>query len=380
MYTHINQVSHELRFNELIRNIPTNQLNILKSLWDYFLNKGAWPNIKKFHRMEGRLNVEGAIKNLRGIFIWHETPQPINYYLTLPAVLAIEGMDGPSIKLILSYLKYMRARFEACEEDTTFAQIKSDDLLENTKMTNDEIRLLGHLIHLCPLLWGYSHTAPKMPWSAGFIENIEELYEINNIEQFLYKICNNHVEKYGHNPQNYPLPELYNLITRETTILVPDTNALIDNPYIEHWSFENIDKFTVMLIPTVLPELDDLKNKRNKKDPIREKAQAVNNKISEYIKRGALCKGIMIVEDRVLLKMFLNNLYSYLYHLPWVENETNNDDLILATVLNIKYNNIRSQVYIVTNDLNMRCKANVLNIDWLSMEKKCDKANKGANA
>jgi rRNA-processing protein FCF1 len=376
MRKHIDQASSDSKFDELVRNIPANQLNILKSLWDYFLNKEKWPGIKEFHRMEGRLNVEGAIKTLGGIFIWHEKPHPINYFLTLPAVLAIEGINGSSIKLILSYLEYMRARFE---EDITFVQVESDDLLKNTKMTNDEIRLLGHLINLYPILWGHSYTSTtKALWNVGVIQNIEELYEANNIEQFLYKICNDYVEGYGRNPQNYPLPELYNPITREATIIVPDTNALIDNPYIEQWSFENIDEFTVMLMPTVLSELDDLKNKRNKEDPIRKKAQTVIKEISEYIKRGSLCKGIVIVKDRVLLQMFSDNSYSYLHHLPW--GKDNNDDLILATVLNIKYNNTRSQVYVVTNDLNMRCKANALSVEWLSVTKICDKVNKGANA
>lgn len=369
MRSHIDRAQAASKFKELVGLIPVGQLDVVRSVWRYFVDKGAWPAVREIHRREGRAQVEDAVTNLQGIFVWHERPEPVNYYLTLPAVLAIEGTDGASIKLILSYLRYIKERFK---EDATFAQIESAHLQKNTDMTNDEITLLSHLIGLYPKLCGQCISGRgTSSWSAGVIQRIEELYEDDTIEPFLYTICNDYVEAYGHNPQNYPLPRLYRSIPPRTTIVIPDTNALIDKPRIMQWSIEGSNEFTVMLAPTVLSELDELKNKRDENDPGRKKAQDAIRNISEYINRGSLREGIMIT-DHVVLRMFLGNPYSYLNHFPWRvgnENRENRDDLILATVLNVKYHNIRSRVCIITNDLNVRCKANALNIEWLPMDK-----------
>lgn len=37
---------------------------------------------------------------------------------------------------------------------------------------------------------------------------------------------------------------------------VPDTNALLSNTTLESWAFEGIDRFNIILVPTVLKELD----------------------------------------------------------------------------------------------------------------------------
>ncbi|MGA3373872.1 MAG: PIN domain-containing protein, partial [Terracidiphilus sp.] len=56
---------------------------------------------------------------------------------------------------------------------------------------------------------------------------------------------------------------------------VPDTNALISNPAIEKWKFDEADQFSIIFTAPVLSELDSLKvNHRN--EAVREKAERVS--------------------------------------------------------------------------------------------------------
>jgi len=74
-------------------------------------------------------------------------------------------------------------------------------------------------------------------------------------------------------------------------ILVPDTNALLYNPDLESWAFPDSAKFTIVLLPTVLSELDSLKmNHRN--EDVREKAKKLIRKIKDYRRRGSLASGV----------------------------------------------------------------------------------------
>jgi len=38
------------------------------------------------------------------------------------------------------------------------------------------------------------------------------------------------------------------------TLLVPDTNALLAAPHIDKWVFDGIERFTMILVPTILAE------------------------------------------------------------------------------------------------------------------------------
>lgn len=50
----------------------------------------------------------------------------------------------------------------------------------------------------------------------------------------------------------------------DSAIIIPDTNALLYNPDIEAWSFPEISPLLIILLPTVMAELDKLKiNHRN---------------------------------------------------------------------------------------------------------------------
>ena len=79
------------------------------------------------------------------------------------------------------------------------------------------------------------------------------------------------------------LPRLYDPNDGEVCY-VPDTNALLYNTELDKWQFDGVPKFTVVLTPTVLSELDDLKVKGN--DRVRPKAEKLVRQIKEYARRG----------------------------------------------------------------------------------------------
>ena len=80
------------------------------------------------------------------------------------------------------------------------------------------------------------------------------------------------------------LNRLYDPSQGEATY-VPDTNALLYNPKLEAWKFSETPKFSLVLLPTVLSELDSLKiNHRN--EEVRNKAEKLIRMIKEYRRRG----------------------------------------------------------------------------------------------
>lgn len=110
MENKINKLSNLTRFDLIIKGIPKEQIEILKLIWDYFLKYKKWPLGKSFRKEQGRLNIEKVIANLEPIFIWHmkNNPQEDYYRITTEGVYAIEGYKGPHIKLLFSYLDYLR--------------------------------------------------------------------------------------------------------------------------------------------------------------------------------------------------------------------------------------------------------------------------------
>lgn len=71
-----------------------------------------------------------------------------------------------------------------------------------------------------------------------------------------------------------------------TSIFVPDTNALLTNPNLEGWRFPNVAKFELLILPTVLKELDDLKT-YHKNDDVKKKAKGIISRFKEYRRRGS---------------------------------------------------------------------------------------------
>lgn len=138
------------------------------------------------------------------------------------------------------------------------------------------------------------------------------------------------------------------------TIVVPDTNALLYNPHIEDWTFDDLPRFTIVLLPTVLAELDSLKvSHRN--EQLRDKSEGLITRIKGYRTRGRL-------NDGVPLRKGVSTLQSWATEpsmdatLPWLVRD-NADDRLLANFLEIMRHFPHSIVVLVTRDINLQNKA-----------------------
>lgn len=137
-------------------------------------------------------------------------------------------------------------------------------------------------------------------------------------------------------------------------LVIPDTNALILGAPLDQWSLDWCDAFTVVLTPTVLAELDELKIAHRNQD-VRAKAERVIRQIKEYARRGDLRAGVPIVSRRITARSIAVEPRMD-ESLPWLD-AANNDDRILASTIEIIRQNVRSVVVLVTADINLQNKA-----------------------
>lgn len=149
------------------------------------------------------------------------------------------------------------------------------------------------------------------------------------------------------------LEKLYDWREREY-IYVPDTNALIFHPKIEDWSFDESPRFTLVLMPTVLAELDKHKvNDRNQ--AVRDKAKQLVRQLMEYRRRGSLASGVVIRKDKITLRTLAVEP-DFESTLSWLDR-ANNDDRILAGFIEVLRQHPRCPVFLVTSDINLTNKA-----------------------
>jgi hypothetical protein len=137
-------------------------------------------------------------------------------------------------------------------------------------------------------------------------------------------------------------------------VYVPDTNALLYNPQLEDWSFDGSPRFILLLMPTVLSELDQLKVS-GRVESVRDKAQRLTRQLMEYRRRGDLNEGVTLRQDSHGLRTLAVEP-DFKNSLPWLE-PANNDDRILAGFIEAMRQHPRCPVILVTGDINLTNKA-----------------------
>jgi hypothetical protein len=137
-------------------------------------------------------------------------------------------------------------------------------------------------------------------------------------------------------------------------LVVPDTNALIRSPRLQEWNLGWTEKFTIILLPTVLAELDKLKIEHRNPE-VREKAESLVRTFREYFRRGDIHAGVPIINGKINLRAIAvePNIAA---SLPWLD-AGNNDDRIIASMIEVIRANVRSLVVLITADANMLNKA-----------------------
>ncbi len=143
-------------------------------------------------------------------------------------------------------------------------------------------------------------------------------------------------------------------------VLIPDTNAIVGNPDPTRYrSIAGDDSFIFLLLPTVLAELDELKNTHRNPD-FREKAKKAITRVKGWRNQGTLRNGV-VVDGTITIKAIAIEP-DMQDTLSWLDKE-NCDDRIIASVLEVQSSYPNARVVLVTGDVNLSNKADLGRID-----------------
>ena len=143
--------------------------------------------------------------------------------------------------------------------------------------------------------------------------------------------------------------------------LIPDTNALLRNPDLA--SYERVINagFRVHLVPTVLKELDELKD-RGKSPELRNSAQSVVRRLKGFRDRGDVASGVKVT--KTITVQFDAREVGVASVLDWLDPSVA-DDRILAAALKLQSEHPGGTVVLVTSDLNLQNKADAVGLPYL---------------
>ena len=143
------------------------------------------------------------------------------------------------------------------------------------------------------------------------------------------------------------------------TILIPDTNTVADEP--DPTQYKDIagdDSFVFLLLPTVLAELDTMKNSHRNPD-FRGKVKKAITRIKGWRNQGSLLDGVTV--SRTITVRAIANEPDMQCTLTWLD-EHNRDDRIIATILEVQAAHPAARVVLITGDVNLLNKADVAQI------------------
>lgn len=144
-------------------------------------------------------------------------------------------------------------------------------------------------------------------------------------------------------------------------IVIPDTNSLIIcHDFKDYKGIVEKDKFILILIPTVLEELDKLKIVHRERD-FRDKINSIIRRIKGLRQQGSLIKGVTV--DRTITVKMIAVEPNFEHTLSWLD-PSNNDDRIIANTLELQRGYPSSKVLLVTNDINLQNKAEMAKIPY----------------
>ncbi len=153
----------------------------------------------------------------------------------------------------------------------------------------------------------------------------------------------------------------------DEVIVLPDTNALIVEPELANYGeTAGKDKFTVVLVPTVLRELDKHKTSHHNSE-FREKAAGVIRRIKGWRTQGDLLTGVTV--DKTITVKCVATEPDFSQSLGWLE-PSNADDQILASALEIQRQVPSACVVLVTSDINLQNKADMASLPYAETPQK----------
>lgn len=148
----------------------------------------------------------------------------------------------------------------------------------------------------------------------------------------------------------------------DTLRLVPDTNALIRNPDLASYGrAAPSPTFTIHLVPTVLAELDDLKD-RGRTQELRDQAQGVIRRLKGLRDKGNLATGVKVTKT-ITLQTEAREV-DVRGVLDWLDPGVP-DDRLLAAALRLQSDHPAGTVVLVTSDLNLQNKADAAGLPFV---------------
>lgn len=148
-------------------------------------------------------------------------------------------------------------------------------------------------------------------------------------------------------------------------ILIPDTNALLASA--DPAAYRGIaaaDAFQLLLLPTVLSELEKLKM-LHRNPEVRDKAKRVVTRIKGWRTQGPLLEGVRV--DRTITVRAVHNEPKVADSLSWLDAD-NEDDRIIASVLDIQATSPSAHVVLVTGDINLQNKADAVMVETAGLD------------
>jgi hypothetical protein len=147
-------------------------------------------------------------------------------------------------------------------------------------------------------------------------------------------------------------------------ILVPDTNAIIKEPDpAKYRATVAANDFTFLLLPTILSELDSLKNLHKNPD-FRDKAEKVVTRIKGWRKQGSQSGGVTV--DGTIIVKAAHSEPDMESTLSWLDADVP-DDRIIASLLEIQSANPTCRVVLVTGDINLQNKADAASVEHIEL-------------
>jgi rRNA-processing protein FCF1 len=144
--------------------------------------------------------------------------------------------------------------------------------------------------------------------------------------------------------------------------LVPDTNALIRNPDLASYARSAPSQtFMVHLVPTVLAELDDLKD-RGRTQELRDQAQGVVRRLKGLRDKGKLATGVKVTKT-ITVQAEAREV-DVRGVLDWLDPAVP-DDRLLAAALRLQSDHPSGAVVLVTSDLNLQNKADAVGLPYI---------------
>jgi predicted ribonuclease YlaK len=145
-------------------------------------------------------------------------------------------------------------------------------------------------------------------------------------------------------------------------IVVPDTNALIScSDFANYQRVAGQPDFTLVIMPTVLSELDQLKVTA-RDNGFREKVKSIITRIKGLRVQGSLIEGV-IINKTVTVRMEAREP-DFGHTLSWLDSG-NNDDRIVASILEMQREEPSAVVILSTGDINLQNKAEMAHIPFV---------------